>query len=93
METPIYEIAQEYNFIKFSGTGSEAKFTYLPSPVRKGQFNISGDISCGTNNQTLSVALFKNGGILQDIDVRTTTGGQPSPFCFITASIYKLDIL
>jgi len=79
---------QNYDFIKFSGTGTEAKFTYLPNIPRKCIFNISGDISVAGTNQVLSVALFKNNSILQNIDIRCATSAQPYPFSF--SAINKL---
>ncbi|MFA5068467.1 MAG: hypothetical protein WC466_10615, partial [Candidatus Izemoplasmatales bacterium] len=71
------------DFTKFSGTGTNTSTTYLPNPTRKGIFTIAGDISASNNNDILSIALYKNGTTrLQDIDVRTTTAGQPYPFSF-----------
>lgn len=73
---------REFDYIKFTGESPTAKFVYLPSINRKGRFSISGDISVGATNQTLSVALFKNNSILQNIDVRATNSSQPYPFSF-----------
>ncbi len=71
------------NFIKFSETGTNTSTTYLPNPTRKGIFTIAGDISASNNSDILSIALYKNGTTrLQNIDVRTTTAGQPYPFSF-----------
>jgi len=83
---PLY--INDVQMIKYSGGTSTQLFTYLPNISRKQTFVISGDLSASNNNDVVSVALFKNGTTkLQDIDVRTTTTGQPYPFAFNAINI------
>ena len=72
------------HLIKFSGATSNQS-TYLPRISRKGRFFISGDLSCTSAAETISVALYKNGNTrLQDIDIRCATQNVPYPFSIIS---------
>jgi len=68
--------------IKFSDAATGLTFTYLPVITRKGNCTVSGDLSCSSNNTDASVALFKNGQKLQDIDVRCSISSVPYSFAF-----------
>jgi hypothetical protein len=68
------------------------KITYQPQNISNGWMIITGDISVGSNNRTISIGIVKNGNtavIYGETELRVTNANQPFQFA---TTIYLTDI-